>query len=98
MTTLDLGDLGLDQGGHMLLKRALAQAPVGGCVEVSGHAPALAVHLRGWCRAQGHEFALIDPHRAVITRGGARVGRWRGTEQAGTWAPRLIGLPETLRF
>ena len=44
----------------------------------------LAVHLRGWCRAQGHEFALTDDRRAVITRGSALVGRWRGAEQAGT--------------
>lgn len=84
MTVLDLGDLGLDQGGHMLLKRALAQVPIGGCVEVSGNAPELAVHLRGWCRAQGHKFSLTEQRRAVITRGGARVGRWRGAEQAGT--------------
>jgi hypothetical protein len=84
MIVLDLGDLGLDEGGHLLLKRALSQVPVGGRVEVRGHAPALSVHLRGWCRAQGHEFALTNTSGAVITRGGSRVGRWRGAERAGT--------------
>jgi hypothetical protein len=84
MTALDLGDLGLDQGGHLLLKRALSQVPVGGRVEVRGRAPSLSIHLRGWCRAQGHEFALTDTAGAVITRGGALVGRWRNAEQAGT--------------
>ena len=33
---------------------------------------------------QGHEFAFTDEHGAVITRGGALVGRWRGAKQAGT--------------
>jgi hypothetical protein len=81
---LDLGDLGLDQGGHLLIKQALARLPIGGAVEVSGRTPEFAVHLRGWCRVQGHQFSLIDPHCAVISRGGARMGRWRGAEQAGT--------------
>ena len=84
MTALDLGDLGMEQGGHLLVKRALAQVPVGGRLEVCGNALALAVHLRGWCRAQGHEFALTDDRRAVITRGSALAGRWRGAKQAGT--------------
>jgi hypothetical protein len=84
MMVLDLGDLGLDQGGHLLIKQALASLPIGGAVEVSGRTPEFAVHLRGWCRAQGHQLSRIDPHGAVITRGGARMGRWRGAEQAGT--------------
>jgi len=84
MMVLDLGDLGLDQGGHLLIKQALARLPIGGAVEVSGRTPEFAVHLRGWCQAQGHQFSLIDPNRAVISRGGARMGRWRGAEQAGT--------------
>ena len=83
MTQLDLGDLGLDQGGHLLLKRALSQLPIGGRIEVHGRAPSLAVHLRGWCRAQGHAFTPLDASGAIIARGGAQAGRWRGAEQAG---------------
>ena len=84
MKTLELGDLGIDQGGHLLIKQALSQVPVGGCIKVRGSAPALTVHLRGWCRAQGHNLVINDAGSAVITRGGAQVGRWRGAEQAGT--------------
>ncbi len=79
---VDLGELGLDRGGHLLVKRALRQVPVGGVVEVRGRAPELAVHLRGFCRAQGHGFAPV-PGGGRLTRGDAEVGRWRGAEQAG---------------
>jgi len=81
--SLDLGDLGLDQGGHLLLKRSLASVPVGDPVAVAGSAPDLAVHLRAWCRAQGHALELREGGRAVVTRGRAQVGRWLGAEQAG---------------
>ncbi|MFP5503007.1 MAG: ferritin-like domain-containing protein, partial [Candidatus Sericytochromatia bacterium] len=49
----DIEHLGLDAGGHLLIKRALAHLPVGGRLGVKGTAPALAVHLRAWCRAPG---------------------------------------------
>lgn len=83
---VELGDLGLDQGGHLLVKRALSLLPVGAEVSVFGTAQELAAHLRGWCRAQGHELAMMKPGAgpiAVIRRGGAQVGRWRGAEQTG---------------
>lgn len=86
MMTLELHDLGIDQGGHMLIKQALAQVPVGGHIEVHGSAPELAVHLRAWCRAQGHRLLVDKEGSVVITRGSAQVGRWRGAEQAGTAA------------
>jgi len=78
----DLGDLGLDQGGHLLLKRALGQVPVGELVTVVGSSPELAVHLRGWCRAQGHRF-YEDGATLRVGRGGAQLGRWRGAECSG---------------
>jgi len=79
---VDLGDVGLDRGGHLLVKRALRRVPVGGVVEVRGRAPELAVHLRGFCRAQGHGFAPV-PGGGRVTRGDAEPGRWRGAERAG---------------
>lgn len=79
---LDLGALGLDRGGHLLVKRALRALPPGGTLRVRGDAPALAVHLRGWCRAQGHGFAE-ESGALTVTRGGAEDGRWRGAERAG---------------
>lgn len=82
MNRVDLEGLGLDEGGHLLVKRALASIPVGGTLVVQGSSGSLAVHLRGWCRAQGHEF---EPRAdgGVVRRGSAEVGRWRGAERAG---------------
>nr|MBA3267597.1 ferritin-like domain-containing protein [Acidimicrobiia bacterium] len=53
---LDLGDLGLDRGGHLLLKRALAAMVAGDVLDVTGGSQELPVHLRAWCRAQGHRL------------------------------------------
>jgi len=75
---LDLGPLGLDRGGHLLLKQALAEVPVGGAVRVTGEDPALPVHLRAWCRARGHS---LDGD--VVRRGSAEPGRWKGALTAG---------------
>ncbi|MCB9744057.1 MAG: ferritin-like domain-containing protein [Alphaproteobacteria bacterium] len=75
---LDLGGLGLDRGGHLLVKRALRALPVGASLEVTGTDPHLALHLRTWARAQGHEVAGL-----TLTRGAAESGRWRGAERAG---------------
>ena len=86
MKAVELGELGLDQGGHLLVKRALSGLPVGGEVSIFGTAPELDAHLRGWCRAQGHELDVLerrDGPFAVVRRGGAQVGRWRGAEQTG---------------
>lgn len=96
---VDLGDLGLERGGHLLLKRALRGVPVGARLEVAGKSPDLAVHLGGWCRSQGHAIALGPPPAgaagdgsvAVITRGPAEVGRWRGAERAGAADPAAPG-------
>jgi hypothetical protein len=74
MIIVELGDLGLDEGGHLLIKRALATSAT---VRVVGSAATLAIDLPAWCRANGH--ALADH---VITRG--PHDRWRGAERAGT--------------
>jgi hypothetical protein len=92
---LDLLDLGLDQGGHLLVKRALRGLPVGGRLTVRGRHPELAVHLRGWLRGQGHQAEWPAPGGdqplAVITRGGAEDGRWRGAQRAGGADPSSAG-------
>lgn len=77
VATVELDDLGLDEGGHLLVKRALVGADR---VVVRGRAPALAVDLTAWCRANGH---AIEPTAdgAVIRRG--PHDRWRGAERAG---------------
>ena len=82
MQTLDLETLGFDEGGHLLVKRALGRVEPGGRLSVTGRAPELDVHLRGWCRTEGHGFAW-EPPIAWITRGSAETGRWAGSERAG---------------
>src|SRR5947207_6011131 len=81
--TIDLEELGLDRGGHLLLERALNRLPLGGELVVAGRDPALAIHLRTWARAQGHE--LRDG--SVLVRGAASNQRWIGAERAGGYTP-----------
>src|SRR5689334_4512629 len=80
--TIDLEDLGLDRGGHLLLQHTLEQVPVGGELGVRGRDPALSVHLRAWARKEGH--SVIDGN--VILRGGASEARWMGAERAGGYS------------
>ena len=85
---IDLGSLGLDRGAQLLLKRALKRVPVGGRLDIVGTHRELPVHLRAWCRAQGHELEILTggrdrPPLARVTRGPAATGRWSGAETAG---------------
>ena len=88
---LDLEDLALDRGGLLLVKRALRQAAEGESVTVTGTAPDLWIHLRAWCRAEGHTFAQADGRSTVITPGHAEVNRWSGAERAGHANPLAPG-------
>jgi hypothetical protein len=103
---IDIKALGLDRGAHLLIKRALADLPVGGKLGVRGCAPDLPVHLRGWCRSQGHEFIRPEtgvpvcdvgraseesPLVAWVVRRSAFTGRRHGAEPAGGIDPRQAG-------
>jgi len=82
--TIDIETLSFTSGAHLLLKRALRDLPVGGRLGVRAASTDFAVHLRGWCREQGHEFVEGDGQFAAwIARGAASQGRWRGAERAG---------------
>jgi hypothetical protein len=83
----DLAGLGLDEGGHLLVDRALARLGPGGRLTVTGRHPALAVHLAAWCRERGHRVAdgtgdLAGP-AVVVVKGDAGDRRWRGAARAG---------------
>ena len=85
---VDLGTLGLAEGGYLLIKRALRRAEADGEVSVTGTAAELDVDLRVWCRAEGHRFDWRpgpDGTRghAVVLNGGAETGRWAGAQRAG---------------
>ncbi len=81
--TIDLEDLGLDRGGHLLVEHALGEVPVGGELAVRGRDPALGIHLRAWAREQGHAFR----DGSVVVRGSAATRRWWDAERAGGAAP-----------
>lgn len=99
---IDIEDLGFDRGAHLLIKRALADVPVGGKIGVRGSDPDVGVHLRGWCRSQGHDIIWpesgsasygtqspsVSPLVAWVIRGSAVTGRWRHAETAGATDPR----------
>ncbi|MFJ3639590.1 ferritin-like domain-containing protein [Streptomyces sp. NPDC090108] len=84
---VDLGVLSFEQGAHLLLDRALRQAPPGTRVEVLGTDPALLPHLAAWCRHEGHELRAADPGEAPVVarvRAGPFTGaRLHGAERAG---------------
>jgi hypothetical protein len=77
--TIDLEGLGLDQGGHLLVERALRALAPGGTLTVEGTHPHLGLHLASWCRSEGHGLS-----GRTVTKGRASVDRWRGAVRAGT--------------
>lgn len=93
--TITIDALGLDQGAHLLIRRALAALPPGQALRVEGTAPELALHLAAWCRQQGHALAFeeaVAPRvRARITSGGHHAGRWRGALGTGHSDPAQDG-------
>ncbi len=93
-----LDDLGLDVGGHLLVKLAVAGARPGERVAVFGRATDLAVHLAAWCRAAGHRFFAADPVASAsespvgwIAIEAAPGARWAHAERAGGADPSVDG-------
>lgn len=76
---VDLGPLGLDGGGHLLIDHALAGLTPGRRLRVVGRDPNLRMHLGAWARPRGHQ---VDGH--VVTRGDADDRRLVGAERAGS--------------
>ena len=88
LPVIDLQGLGFDAGAHLLVKHALAALPVGGQLRVTGSAPGWQAQLSGWCSYQGHGLRWEDgvdaaQAMAIVARGGAQAGRWRGAAQTG---------------
>lgn len=83
---LDLGELGLDRGGQVLVKHALRALPLCGELEVVGRDEHLRVHLTAWARQQALACAPIAGG-VRLTRGATLFGRWHGAERAGASAP-----------
>jgi TusA-related sulfurtransferase len=81
VSTIDIETLELDEGALLLVRRALAELPVGGSLHVRGRAPHWEMHLEAWCRQQGHGMQTSQlpggEAEAVVTRGPLSDGRWR---------------------
>ncbi|NJD68426.1 MAG: hypothetical protein FIA90_07240 [candidate division NC10 bacterium] len=70
------------------------RAAVGEAVTVAGRHPDLGVHLRAWCRVEGHEFRSGEDcgtGHARIVRGPAADQRWCAAERAGRADPQESG-------
>ncbi|HEY0295655.1 MAG TPA: ferritin-like domain-containing protein [Bordetella sp.] len=86
LATVDLEHLGFDAGAHLLVKQALAQVEAGQHIAVRGQAPGWQAQLAAWCQAQGHAVlpGVADSNGAALVRkGSAQAGRWRGAAQTG---------------
>jgi hypothetical protein len=92
---IDTEDVGFERGGHVLLKHALKGVRVGELVGVRGQRPELLLHLRTWCRSQGHHVvAARDPSVvAWVVRGSADTARWAGSTRAG---PPQVTVPDAV--
>jgi hypothetical protein len=94
--TVELGPLGLDGGGDILVKLALAEQQTGDEIGVHGTHRDLAGHLATWCRQHGHRFRTPDPDTTggvigIIERGSAVSARWVGAQHAGNADPTVPG-------
>ncbi len=81
---IDIEDLGLDAGGHLLVKHGLLSVPPGGSLLVTGRSAGWEGQLSAWCRNQGHQFSfLAQDGVARVTRGAAEAGRSLGAMHTG---------------
>lgn len=80
---VDLGSLGFAEGGYLLMKRAARRLAAGESIRVTGDSDDLDIHLRAWCRAEGHHCDWqpapggISGH-ALVHIGIAESARWTG--------------------
>jgi hypothetical protein len=77
---VDLGSLGVAEGGYLLVKRAVRRVAPGEPIRVAGTTEDLDIQLRAWCRAEGHRFAWEQSPgtngQALIHAGAAETERW----------------------
>jgi hypothetical protein len=74
---IDLGDLGLDEGAHLLIGRALSTASI---IDLCGSSANLAIDLPAWCRSKGHSLERTASGWTLV-RGDA--DRTVGAQRAG---------------
>ena len=94
-TVIDLEDLGLDAGAHLLVKHGLLALAPDQALQVIGRSPGWDAQLAAWCRSQGHACSVLQDASgrtvAQVLRGTAQAGRWRGALSTGHADPRRAG-------
>lgn len=79
-TAIDLGDLEIGRGGHLLVKRSLDRMSVGERLVVAGRSRTLALDLRAWVRAAGHSLEESGNALTIVRE---RVDRFDSASRAG---------------
>lgn len=96
---IDIEDLGLDRGGHILINHALRAVSPGQTLRVRGRQHDLAAHLRAWCSARGHELLAcsVDDSGLIaeVRKGRAELLRWKDAVVTGGADPRTGGAVAT---
>jgi hypothetical protein len=92
---IDTENVSFERGVHIVLQHALAGVPVGERVGVRGQHPELLLHLRAWCRSQGHSVVPAEDPLilAWVVRGSADSLRWHradGADMAGLTSPAAV--------
>lgn len=85
---INLEMLGLDQGGHLLVNRALGSMASGEGLHIMGTAPDLLMHLRVFARKYGHAF---DERTQTIIKGTADHDRWGSAVRVGSVDANAVG-------
>jgi hypothetical protein len=88
---VDLEDLGIDEGAHLLVERALSRDAT---IEVHGTSNTLGIDLPAWARARGHRVEQLEIGRVIafhVHR--AATSRWVGAERAGEVASPTLHAP-----
>lgn len=84
---VELGDLGLDEGAHLLIERAFTTSA---SITVHGTSSTIAIDLPAWCRALGHRIEHDGLGAYRLERG---PDRWHGAERAGILATPVEHAP-----
>ena len=85
---IDIENLGLDAGAHLLIKQGLKGIAPGGELTVMGSCAGWEAQLSAWCRNQGHRVDLTELNgRRVARVTKARTNRWQGAMRTGCADP-----------
>jgi hypothetical protein len=85
---VQLGSLGLDRGGHLLVQRALSTLAIGESALVHGTHPDLLMQLRVYARERGLDLDCKNTGQstsvaALLRMTERAVGRWSAAQRAG---------------